>query len=84
MGSTHIRGDIKMRISKDVKTVRDVVRIVGEGIIAQGAGADKVSAFACLVNSYSRLLLARRSSSRQKPDPYAEGDPSFHQSLLEE
>ena len=73
-----------MAIRKDIKTVRNAVLTIGEEIIAGGAGADKTSAYAALINSYCRLLGTRNTRLKPKQDPYVDGDPDFHQSLLEE
>jgi len=71
-----------MAIRKDIKTVRNAVLTIGEGIAAGGARADKISAYAALINSYSRLLGTGNRRSKPKHDPYMDGDPEFYSTLI--
>jgi hypothetical protein len=71
-----------MPIRKDIKTVRNAILTIGETIIASGAGADKTSAYAALINSYCRLLLTRNRRSKPKHDPYRDGDPEYYNTLI--
>lgn len=69
---------------KDIAVVKNVLLTVGREMEHKGGGSDKVSAYASLINAYCRLLGARNSRPRPKHDPYLDGDPDFHQSLMEE
>ena len=71
-----------MAIRKDIKTVRNAVLTIGEGIAAGGAGADKISAYAALINAYCRLLATGNRRSKPKHDPYMDGDPEFYSTLI--
>jgi hypothetical protein len=68
---------------KEIQIIKGAVLTVGKQIEENGAGADKLAAFASLVNAYSRLL-SRTTSSRKKRDPYADGDPDYHTMLSQE
>ena len=69
---------------EEVTAVRNVLLTVGREMEEKGGGSEKLKSFAALVNSYTRLLGATRPSSKSKFDPFQDGDPGFHQSLLEE
>ena len=71
-----------MAIRKDIKTVRNAVLTIGEEIIAGGAGADKTSAYAALINSYCRLLATRNTRSKPNHEPYLDGDPDYYNTLV--
>ena len=68
---------------REIQIIKGAVPTVGRQIEENGAGADKLAAFASLVNAYSRLL-SRTTSSRKKRDPYVEGDPDYHTMLSQE
>jgi hypothetical protein len=61
---------------KEIRIVKGAVLTVGRQIEESGAGADKLAAFASLVNAFSRLL-SRTTSSRKKRDPFLDGDPNY-------
>ena len=69
---------------REVTTLRNLLVSLGREMQEKGAGSEKQKSFAALVNSYARLLGATRPSSKPKFDPFQDGDPGFHQSLLEE
>jgi hypothetical protein len=66
---------------KDIAVVKNVLLTIGREMEDKGGGADKVSAYASLINAYCRLLGARRASSKPKHDMYRDGDPEYYNTL---